>query len=168
MERFLAHNIQLIIVGSGDLSITYQLNSLAERFPDKFKFFDLYNTTLSHLIEAGADFFLMPSIFEPCGLNQLYSLAYATLPIVRAVGGLKDTVINYDDDPKNANGFVFSKADPLQLLNLLRRVILLYLENPEEMKRLKIQAMHSHFYWSDAVKHYENLYYNALYQYRNW
>lgn len=164
LERFLEHNVQLIIVGSGDASICHQLHNYAECFPNKFKFFDTYSTPLSHLIEAGADFFLMPSIFEPCGLNQLYSLAYGTLPIVRAVGGLKDTIDNYDDDPKNANGFVFCDADPLQLLNLLRRVILFYHEEPDEMKRLKIKAMRCHFYWSDSVKDYENLYYNALYR----
>jgi len=168
LERFLLHDVQLVIIGSGDPSITGQLNSYAARFPDKFKFMNVYSNELSHMVEAGSDFFLMPSIFEPCGLNQLYSLAYATLPVVRAVGGLKDTVTDYDADTKNANGFMFYNTDPNQFLNLLRRVILLYLEQPDEMQRLKEKAMHSHFYWSDSVKFYEHLYFNALYQHRNW
>lgn len=168
MECFLKHNVQLIIIGSGEPSITGQLDSFAQRYPDKFKFINMYSNELSHMIEAGADFFLMPSIFEPCGLNQLYSLTYGTLPIVRAVGGLKDSISDYDDDPGNANGFVFCKTDPLQLLNLLRRVILLYIEKPDEIERLKRKAMRSHFYWSDSVKHYEHLYFNALYQQSNW
>lgn len=168
LERFLKHNVQLVIIGSGDPGITGHLSSLAEHYSDKFKFVNTYSNQLSHLVEAGSDFFLMPSIFEPCGLNQLYSLAYGTLPIVRAVGGLKDTVIDYDQDPDNANGFMFYDANPNQLLNLLRRVLLLYIERPEEMLRLKEQAMRSHFYWSDSAKHYERLYQNALHLHHHW
>ncbi len=171
LERLLKHNLQLVIIGSGDPAITGQLNAIANHFPDKFKFIDIYSNKLSHMVEAGSDFFLMPSIFEPCGLNQLYSLAYGTLPIVRAVGGLKDTVWDYDQDPESANGFVFYDPNPNQLLNLMRRVLLLYVEHPEEMLRLKQQAMRSHFYWSDSAKHYERLYYKALHQqqhHHNW
>lgn len=168
LERFLKHNVQLIIVGSGDPGITGHLTALASHFQDKFKFIDTYSNKLSHMIEAGSDFFMMPSIFEPCGLNQLYSLAYGTLPIVRAVGGLKDTVIDYDQDPDNANGFMFYDPNPNQLLNVLRRALLLYIEHPEEMLRLKKQAMQSHFYWSDSAKHYERLYQHALHLHKHW
>lgn len=166
LDRLLKHNLQLVIIGSGDPAITGQLNAIKLHYPDKFIFIDTYSDKLSHMVEAGSDFFLMPSIFEPCGLNQLYSLAYGTLPVVRAVGGLKDTVIDYDQDPKQANGFVFYDPNPNQFLNLLRRVILLYIEHPEEMLRLKTQAMRSHFYWSDSAKHYEHLYHDALYKRR--
>lgn len=162
LERFLKHKVQLIIIGSGDPAITGHLSALASHYSDKFKFINSYSNQLSHLVEAGSDFFMMPSLFEPCGLNQLYSLAYGTMPIVRAVGGLKDTVIDYDQDIVNANGFMFYDVNPNQLLNLLRRVILLYIEQPEEMLRLKKQAMRSNFYWSDSAKHYERLYRNAL------
>jgi len=162
LECFLKHNVQLVIVGSGDPSITGHLTALAAHYSDKFKFVNTYSNQLSHMIEAGADFFLMPSVFEPCGLNQLYSLAYGTLPIVRAVGGLKDTVIDYDQDPDNANGFMFYQPEPGELLNILRRALLLYIEHPEEMLRLKKQAMQSHFYWSDSAKHYQRLYLKAL------
>ncbi len=168
LELLLKHNLQLVIIGSGDPAIIGQLHAVGRHFPDKFKFIDSYDNELSHLIEAGADFFLMPSIFEPCGLNQLYSFAYGTLPIVRAVGGLKDTVLDYDQDPDNANGFVFRQPDPEQLLSLMRRALLLYVEHPEEMLRLKKQAMRSHFYWSTAAKLYNRLYYKALYQLRSW
>ena len=164
LERFLKHKVQLVIIGSGDPGITGHLTALATHYSDKFKFINTYSNQLSHRVEAGADFFMMPSIFEPCGLNQLYSLAYGTLPIVRAVGGLKDTVIDYDQDTDNANGFMFYDVNPNQLLNLLRRAILLYIECPEEMLRLKKQAMLSHFYWSDSAKHYERLYLSALNQ----
>ncbi|MCW8996467.1 MAG: glycogen synthase GlgA [Psychromonas sp.] len=168
LERLLKHKLQLIIVGSGDPSITGQLSAIAKHYPEKFKFVDSYDNKLSHMVEAGVDFFVMPSIFEPCGLNQLYSFAYGTLPIVRAVGGLKDTVLDYDQDPDNANGFVFQDPNPNQLLNLMRRALLFYIEQPEEMTRLKKQAMSSRFDWSTSAKYYNRLYYKALYQLRSW
>ncbi|WP_409440044.1 glycogen synthase GlgA [Psychromonas sp. GE-S-Ul-11] len=168
LESFLRHNVQLVIVGSGDPAITGHLTALAAHYSDNFKFINGYSNELSHLIEAGSDFFLMPSIFEPCGLNQLYSLAYGTLPIVRAVGGLKDTVIDYDQDPDNANGFMFYEPSANELLNILRRALLLYIEHPEEMLRVKTQAMRSHFYWSDSAKHYERLYHSALHIRPQW
>lgn len=162
LERFLKHKVQLVIVGTGDPGITGHLCAFSEHYHDKFKFVNGYSNELSHLVEAGSDFFLMPSIFEPCGLNQLYSLAYGTLPIVRAVGGLKDTVIDYDQDPDHATGFMFYDVNPNQLLNLLRRVILLYIEEPSEITRIQQHAMNTYFYWSDSAKHYEHLYLSAL------
>lgn len=168
LEQLLKHSLQLIIIGTGDPAISGQLHAIANHHEDKFKFINNYDHKLAHLIEAGSDFFIMPSIFEPCGLNQLYSMAYGTLPIVRAVGGLKDTVLDYDQDPHHGNGFVFKETNPNQLLNLIRRVLLLYIEHPEEVLRLKIQAMRSHFYWSDSAKHYERVYSNALHHHHNW
>ncbi len=162
LTQFLKHDVQLVIVGTGDPAITGQLCSLAHHYPDKFKFINTYSNKLSHMVEAGADFFLMPSLFEPCGLNQMYSLAYGTLPIVRGVGGLKDTVNDYDQDPDNANGFIFYEPEDLDLLNILRRTLLLYLEHPEELDRLKLQAMKTHFSWNESVLQYEKLYFNAL------
>ena len=165
LEQLLLHDVQLIIVGTGDPAITGHLRSLEQHHPEKFKFINTYSDPLSHLVEAGADFFLMPSLFEPCGLNQLYSLAYGTLPIVRGVGGLKDTVNDYDQDNDNGNGFMFYEPEPVDLVNLLRRVLLLYIERPDEITRLKTQAMQSHFYWSESVFQYERLYAKALERY---
>lgn len=167
LERLLKHKLQFVIVGSGDPAITGQLTAIAKHFPEKFRFVDGYDERLSHAVEAGADFFLMPSIFEPCGLNQLYSFAYGTLPIVRAVGGLKDTVLDYDQDPDNSNGFVFYDPNPEQLLNVIRRALLLYIEHPEEILRLKSQVMRAHFSWATSAKHYNQLYYNALHNIKN-
>jgi len=93
LEKFLHHQVQVVIVGSGDPALATQLQTMARDYPDKLAFINAYDDRLAHLVEAGADFFLMPSLFEPCGLNQMYSLAYGTLPLVRAVGGLKDTVV---------------------------------------------------------------------------
>ena len=80
LDKFLQHQVQVVIVGSGDPSLAAQLQSIAQQHPDKFAFINAYDDRLAHLVEAGADFFLMPSLFEPCGLNQMYSLAYGTLP----------------------------------------------------------------------------------------
>ena len=122
----------------------------------------VYDNMLAHQIEAGSDFFLMPSIFEPCGLNQIYSLAYGTLPIVRAVGGLKDTVKDYDQDRVNGDGFMFFDPSSEELLSCLRRTLILYLEDPSEMKRIKQNAMRVRFNWSDSCKNYIELYKSAL------
>jgi starch synthase len=162
LDDFLRHNIQLILIGTGEPHLEDKLLSFALKFKDKFVFKGIYDNNLAHLIEAGADFFLMPSIFEPCGLNQMYSLAYGTLPIVRAVGGLKDTVINYDDDRENATGFIFSEPDPQALLTCLRRVLIFYLQDRDELFRLRDNAMKIRYNWKDSAELYEIVYQNAL------
>ncbi len=104
LERLLYEDapVQLVLLGSGDVDYGSRLHHLQNRYPHKMSFVNGYDNALSHLIEAGSDFFMMPSLFEPCGLNQLYSLAYGTLPIIRETGGLKDTVVGLDGDHGNA------------------------------------------------------------------
>ena len=111
---------------------------------------------------AGSDLFLMPSLFEPCGLNQMYSLAYGTLPIVRSVGGLRDTVIDYDLQAKRATGFSFQEPEPLALLSTLRRALLFFLQEPEEYRRVQQTAMRTRYLWSESVLSYERMYKDAL------
>jgi starch synthase len=161
LQKFLRHKVQVVLVGTGEKSIASKLEALQVEYPDKFKFIDKYSNPLAHLVEAGGDFFLMPSLFEPCGLNQMYSLAYGTLPIVRGVGGLKDTVHDYDQDPNTATGLVFYEPEPIDLLNTLRRALLLYLEEPDMMQQMRVRAMDSHFSWMDSCIEYEALYQRA-------
>ncbi|MBU3826930.1 MAG: glycogen synthase GlgA [Candidatus Anaerobiospirillum merdipullorum] len=168
LDRFLQHKVQVVIEGTGDPNFERQMRELAARYPDKMRFEPVYNNELAHQIEAGADFFLMPSIFEPCGLNQIYSLAYATLPIVRAVGGLKDTVTAYDTDKEHGNGFMFYDPNPEELLSLLRRTLIFYLEDPDEMRRIKQNAMRTRFLWKDSCVKYEELYREALKKPKWW
>ena len=156
------HNVQIVIEATGDPYLAEQIKQIAEKHPRKMVFQPVYDNILAHQIEAASDFFLMPSIFEPCGLNQMYSLAYGTLPIVRAVGGLKDTVIDYDTNKVDATGFVFKDPSSEELLSCLRRTLILYLEAPFEMKRLKLNAMKVRFNWSDSCKQYIELYKSAL------
>ena len=158
LSRLLEHNIQLIIIGSGDPAIAGRLEHAAKLHPKKMAFYQGFSNELAHLLEAGSDFFLMPSLFEPCGLNQMYSLAYGAVPIVRAVGGLKDTVIDLDANPSASTGFVFEHPDSEALLNCLRRALLFYREYPKKYSEMQCRGMETRFTWDQAAVNYQALY----------
>lgn len=158
LPDLLRHNVQIVIGGTGDPRVCMELNELAERHPEKLSFFNGFSEEIAHKIEAGSDFFLMPSQFEPCGLNQMYSLAYGTLPIVRAVGGLRDTVIDIHENHELATGFVFHNPTEEALLDCLRRALLFYHEYPSEFKAVQKRGMLTHFTWENACNQYEDLY----------
>lgn len=158
LKRFLCNDAQLVIVGTGDPKLAAQLSEIAQQFPDKFVFIEAYDNKLAHLVEAASDFFLMPSEFEPCGLNQIYSMAYGTLPIVRAVGGLKDSVSDYDTDPNVATGFVYDSPSPDALLIVMLRSLLLYTQQRKEVRRAQLYAMKQTFSWDEAALEYIELY----------
>ena len=162
LERLLQHRLQLVIIGTGDPVVVDQLSHLAAAFHDKFSFINGFSNKYAHWLEAGADFFLMPSQFEPCGLNQMYSLAYGTLPIVRAVGGLKDTVTDLESMPTESTGFAFQPPQAEALLNCIRRALLCYYESPEDFKKMQHRAMQTRFTWDEAATHYQNLYQSVL------
>ncbi len=162
LADLMQHNLQLTIVGTGDPYVCQQLADLSLVHPTKFKFIHGFEPKLAHLVEAGADFFLMPSEFEPCGLNQMYSLAYGTLPIVRNVGGLSDTVIGLDQNPQAATGFVFSTPQPNALLVCIRRALLLYIEQPERFLAMQKRAMLTKFTWDKAANEFTALFKSAL------
>lgn len=162
LDAFLKHQVQVVIVGTGDPVLAAQLKEIEALHSDKFVFVEAYDNDLAHLVEAGSDFFIMPSEFEPCGLNQIYSMAYGTLPIVRGVGGLRDSVNDYDEGPNTATGFVFQQPEPSELLNVLQRSLLLYAQQPNEVKRVQLYAMEQNFCWSKAAEEYINLYRSAL------
>ncbi|MGF1684578.1 glycogen synthase GlgA [Photobacterium minamisatsumaniensis] len=158
LRDFLLNEVQVVIVGSGDPKLADELRQISAENPEKFAFVEAYDNPLAHRVEAGSDFFMMPSEFEPCGLNQLYSLAYGTLPIVRSVGGLKDTVIDYDQTPQVATGFIFDAPTPEALLIKLQRSLLLYCQKPQEFKRLQQNAMACKFEWQEAAEQYVRMY----------
>ena len=125
-DGLLAGDVQMVVLGVGQPRYHGLLEGLAARHPDKLRVFLEFSNPLSHQIEAGADLFLMPSLYEPCGLNQLYSLAYGTIPIVRATGGLADTVI--DATPEHlangtATGFAFRDATADGLRSTIARAL---------------------------------------------
>lgn len=162
LQDFLLHDVQLVLVGTGDPSLAAQLEDVSAQFPDKFVFVEAYDNELAHLVEAGSDFFLMPSEFEPCGLNQIYSMAYGTLPIVRGVGGLKDSVNDYDANPSDATGFIFYEPTPQALLLTMLRALLLYVQDSAEVKRVQLHAMQKDFCWRKSAEEYLQLYHSAL------
>ncbi|MBT0586895.1 glycogen synthase GlgA [Alteromonas oceanisediminis] len=158
LKRLLQHNVQLVIVGTGDPSVVQQLSELSSLYSTKFAFIQGFSNQDAHWVEAGSDFFLMPSQFEPCGLNQMYSLAYGTLPIVRGVGGLKDTVVDVEAEPHRATGFMFEAPQPEALLHCIRRALLCYHESPETFAALQQTAMRTRFTWQQAAADYRALY----------
>ncbi len=158
LDRFLSNDVQLVIVGTGDPNIAHDLKCYMNLYADKFKFVEAYDNELAHLVEAGSDFFVMPSEFEACGLNQIYSMAYGTLPIVRTVGGLKDTVNDIDDDRASATGVCFNDPTPEALLIALQRALIFYLQDPEGYSDVQITGMTADFSWLTAAKSYIELY----------
>ena len=135
---------------------------MAQRHPDRIGVRIGFDEPLSHLIEAGADVFLMPSRFEPCGLNQMYSLRYGTVPIVRAVGGLADTVVGLRPwQPAEANGFVFEAPTPEALLEALSRALAVF-GKPRVWRRLQGAGMRQDHSWHRSAREYVRMYERLL------
>jgi len=156
--------LQLVILGTGDSHYELQLSQWAEKKGRKLKIIIGYNESLAHRIEAASDMFLMPSKFEPCGLNQLYSLRYGTLPIVTPVGGLFDTVIHSNEkniDNKTANGFVLKDKTAIELLTAINFALSIY-QQPATWHQLQQNAMAGDFTWQTSAEHYISLYDEAL------
>jgi starch synthase len=147
---------QLVILGSGDAALESAFRALARRHPGQVAVRIGFDEGLAHLIEAGIDAFLMPSRFEPCGLNQMYSLRYGTPPIVRATGGLADTVIDAADK-EQGNGFVFAPAEPAALLATIRRAAELW-GRPRLWRQLQKNGMAANNSWDQPAQHYIKLY----------
>ena len=148
--------VQLAVLGSGNHDIENAFRAMAEARPDLFAVRIGFNEALSHRIEAGADLFLMPSRFEPCGLNQMYSLHYATPPIVRATGGLADTVIDAAD-PQRGDGFVFADATPAALLDAVRRAVDCWRDKPR-FATLQRHGARADFSWRRPAMAYLDIY----------
>ena len=155
--ELLATGAYFIALGSGDKSYEDFLQKLRDYAPQQVGIFKGYNEDLAHLIEAGADMFLMPSKFEPCGLNQMYSLRYGTIPIVRAVGGLEDTVQNFDVVGGKGNGFKFREFSADKFLEKIYEALFAYYE-PETWRRIQYNGMTEDNSWQNAARKYIQLY----------
>ncbi len=154
--------VQFVILGSGDPDLQSYFASLPGRFPGRVGAFIGYNDDLAHWIEAGSDFFAMPSIYEPCGLNQIYSLKYGTLPIVRATGGLEDTVRQYNEATGEGTGFKFIQATPGALVDTIGWAVSTYFDRKPHLAQMVQQAMAEDFSWERSAVSYEQLYERAL------
>ncbi len=164
LENLVSETVQWVILGSGDPIFEKRLRQLSQQHRKKIYFCAEFNEVLAHRIEAGADIFLMPSRFEPCGLNQLYSLRYGTLPVVRNTGGLANTVVNATANnirQGTATGFVFNKVDATELQRILLYALRLYRDKPL-WRQLCFQAMSQDFSWLQSAQQYKELYRKVL------
>ena len=157
MARLMSLPLQLVILGTGQKEWEDIFCNWAGRHPERVALFLTFDEGLAHRIEAGADFFLMPSRYEPCGLNQMYSLRYGTLPVVRATGGLADTVVDAGRDAENGNGIVFEPYEAESLLDAIRRALVLY-EDKNRFARVRRRAMGADFSWARSARAYSALY----------
>ena len=160
LPEMLSLPLQFVLLGKGDKLFEQQLTDFAETYPDKFAITIGYDEALAHLLEAGADIFLMPSRFEPCGLNQLYSQRYGTVPLVRKTGGLADTVVDSLLETlsnKTATGFVFNEATSGTLMESIKRALFIY-NQPEIWKQLQTSGMQKDYSWNRSAKDYMALY----------
>lgn len=163
-DRLIEAGCQFAILGSGDKRIERDFSALAHRHPRQSMVVIGYEEGLAHQIEAGADMFLMPSLFEPCGLNQMYSLRYGTPPIVRRTGGLADTVVDLTADTLangTANGFIFDAPDPEALFATVMRAIEAR-KNPAVWRKIQKNGMAQKLGWDTAAQHYLDVYRAAL------
>ncbi len=154
-------NVQLILLGTGEKQYHTKLEALAKKYPDRFALELRYDDELSHLIEASADMFLMPSKFEPCGLNQLYSLKYGTLPVVRKTGGLVDTVKEVNVQKGTGTGFFFDEYKKEEMLKAVSHAVNAF-GDQKGWQRIIRNAMAEDFSWTNSARQYEELYNRIL------
>ena len=153
--------MQFVSLGSGESWCENEIRTLQSNLPNLRAFIG-YDDGLSHLIEAGSDFFLMPSRYEPCGLNQMYSLLYGTLPIVRRTGGLADTVENYNEATGDGTGFILDDLTPQSIYDTVGWAIYAWYNKKDHIEKMKQRAMNQKFGWDESAKKYVEVYENAL------
>ncbi len=160
LEEMLSTGLQFVLLGSGAPQYEAAYRRLARRLPSRAAIRIGYDHGLAHRIEAGCDFFLMPSRFEPCGLNQMYSLRYGTIPIVRVTGGLDDSVIDLTENAEAANGIKFQEYSTRALTKAIRKALVIYAD-PELHRHLQLNGMAANFSWETTCKQYEEVYERA-------
>jgi starch synthase len=156
-NELMREDLTLIVLGTGERRYEELFEALANEFPGQVGVKIGYDNELAHKIEAGADMFLMPSRYEPCGLNQIYSLKYGTVPIVRATGGLDDTVESFDVEHGTGSGFKFASYSGAALLDAVRQALHLYTDE-RIWKRIQLNGMGKDFSWKRPAAEYAKLY----------
>lgn len=161
LDAILGDGVPMVILGSGESRYEAALAAATRAHAPRLAVRVGFDEGLAHRIEAGADAFLMPSRYEPCGLNQMYSLRYGTVPIVRGVGGLLDTVLDVDEHPARGNGFVFRRYEPLELLATVRRAVAAF-RDPASWTQLALRGMEADFSWDVPARRYAQVYRESL------
>lgn len=157
VNELLMKDVQLVVLGTGDYHYENIFKDLAYRYKDKVSANILFDDTLAQKIYAGSDMFLMPSLFEPCGLGQLFAMSYGTIPVARATGGLIDTINDYTQNSDNANGFLFNDYDCGGLMWAINQALAVY-ENKRQWNKLVKNAMNTKFSWDTSAEEYINIY----------
>ena len=157
MSNILKQDVQFVVLGIGEEHYINRLEYLKEKYPDKVSVNDVFNHSLAKKIYAGSDIFLMPSVFEPCGLSQLISFRYGTIPVVRSTGGLRDTVIGYLSDKEIGNGFTFWGSKVEDFVYVTKKALETY-ANKDEWETLVKKVMNLDFSWKGPAKEYSALY----------
>jgi len=159
IDDLMKTDAKLVILGTGNVKIVRALRKAEKKYPNQISFHNYFDEKMAHLIEAGSDMFLMPSRYEPCGLNQIYSLRYGTIPIVFNTGGLADTVTDYSKS--DGNGFVFNRFTTKELIKTVQKAVKIY-QDKKLWRKLITNAMEKDFSWSNSAKKYLNLYTQIL------
>ncbi len=160
-DSFLSKPVQFVLLGEGDGVYHTTFANIGKRHPEKSSVHLGFNALDAHRIYAGADFFLMPSYFEPCGLGQMIALRYGTIPVVRKTGGLADTVRDADRDPKEGNGFVFEERIPERLLQAIERALAAF-GDKKRLEALRRRGMKADFSWRQSANEYKKFYAEVL------
>ena len=156
-RAIMGQDLQMVVLGTGQQKYHELFLELSSLYPEKITARLGFDNTLAHQIEAGADIFLMPSRYEPCGLNQLYSLRYGTVPVVRATGGLADTIADYNLESGSGTGFVFREYTAEDMMDALERALVLYADS-ERWHRLMVRGMGQRWAWEGSARKYMELY----------
>ena len=158
IEQICTDDVQLVVLGTGDNDYENLFRYYGEKYKDRVSANIYYSEPMSHKIYAACDAFLMPSLFEPCGLSQLMSLRYGTLPIVRETGGLKDTVKSYNKIEHTGTGFSFANYNAHEMLGIIENAKTLYYTDRKEWNDMVKRAMEEDFSWNASAKKYQTLY----------
>jgi starch synthase len=161
LDDILSLDVGLVILGAGSLSMQRALSRIAEKNPGRVGITIGFDEPLAHRIMAGTDMFLIPSRYEPCGLTQMYALKYGTIPIVRATGGLEDTIRPFHPQSGRGNGFTFTDYKPKAFFASVLNAVDLF-HNPVSWKKLQNNAMREDFSWNRSARSYLDLYHSTL------
>ena len=157
IKALLQLNSQFVVLGTGDKKLEKDLQDLQNRHPDKINFNSTFDETMVHMVIAGSDFLLMPAVYEPCGMIQMYGLKYGTIPIVYRTGGLADTVQELDLEKNRGNGFVFDKYNSKDLERSLKKAVKLF-KKTDQLKETRLRVMREDFSWEASTDQYINIY----------
>ncbi len=157
-ELLQTKDVQVFLLGSGEAKYEHYFEHLHQTYPRQFGVYLGYNESLARLVYAATDFFLMPSLYEPCGLSQLIALKYGSVPIVRETGGLNDTVLAYNEATQAGNGFTFRNYNAHDMLNTIGRALYFYRDRHDLYTLLRYRGMMADYSWANAASQYETIY----------